>query len=124
MSETSGLTRTDLVRKTAVLQVKLLVDGLRDAVLIPVSLIAAGLGLLRGGPDMDQELNKVLEYGCESERWINLFGNHPPTGSLDSLLHEVESVIMEQYRKGRTVAEAKAAVKEAMDTPDTTNVGP
>ena len=118
--ETTVMTRGDLVRKTAILQVKLLVDGLRDAVLIPVSLIAAGLGLLRGGPDMDQEFNTVLDYGRHSEHWINLFGNHPPTGSLDALLHQLESVITEQYRKGRTVEEAKAAVKAAMDTPGET----
>ena len=118
MGEATEMTRGELVRKTAILQVKLLVDGLRDAILIPVSLIAAGLGLLRGGPDVDQEFRTVLDYGRQSEQWINLFGNHPPAGSLDSLLHRVEDIIMEQYRKGRTVEETKAAVKAAMDTPD------
>jgi len=115
MSETPANARADLIRQMVVLQLKLLVDGIRDAALIPISLIAALLGLIRGGPDIDRELNTVLDFGRQSERWINLFGNHPPAGSLDSLLQQVETVITEQYRKGRTVEEAKAAVKEAMD---------
>ena len=115
MSNTPEHARANLFRKTLILQIKLVVDGIRDAILIPVSLGAALLGLIRGGSDMDHELNIVLDYGRQSERWINLFGNHPPTGSLDTLLQQVESVITEQYKKGRSVEEAKAAVKAAMD---------
>jgi len=33
--------RAELIREAAVLQIKLLADGFRDAVLIPVSLFAA-----------------------------------------------------------------------------------
>jgi len=115
MNDAPQNARTDLIRKMVVLQLKLLVDGIRDAALIPISLIATLLGLIRGGPDIDRELNTVLDFGRQSERWINLFGNHPPAGSLDSLLNRVETVITEQYRKGRTEEEARAAVKEAMD---------
>ena len=98
--------RIDLIRETAILQVKLLVDGVRDAILIPVSIIAAVIGVLRGGPDCDREFRRVLKLGRRSERWINLFGHQPPlgkhsaTGSMDSLLDQVETVVMEQYKRG------------------------
>jgi hypothetical protein len=99
--------RIELLREAAVLQIKLLVDGLRDAVLIPVSLGAALIGLFRGGPDCSREFNRVLKMGRRSERWINLFGHHralqgdPRTGSMDSILEQVEIVVKDQYQKKR-----------------------
>jgi len=98
--------RIQLARETAILQIKLLVDGLRDAVLIPVSLVAALIGLLRGGTDCDREFRRVIKLGRRSERWINLFshqrplGGDPVTGSMDSILDQVETVVMEQYKRG------------------------
>jgi hypothetical protein len=99
--------RIELIRETAVLQLKLLVDGLRDAILIPVSLGAALIGLFRGGPDCSREFYRVLKMGRRSERWINLFGHHRPlrgdplTGSMDSILQQVEIVVKDQYQKNR-----------------------
>ena len=115
--------RITLIRETAVLQIKLLVDGLRDAVLIPVSLVAALIGLFRGGPDCNQEFNRVLKFGRRSERWINLFGHHRPlrgdplTGSMDSILEQVEIVVKDQYQKNRSATE-KTDQKEPKDSPD------
>ena len=110
MNDTDGTSRnprTELVRDAAVLQLKLLVDGLRDALLIPISLVAALLGLLRGGPDCDREFRRVIKLGRRSERWINLFGHHQPLGrshpggSMDSIIEQVESTVLQQYRQGR-----------------------
>ena len=70
--------RERLFRQAAVLQLKLVADGLRDAVLIPVSLVAAAVGLLRGGDDCDTEFRRVIDLGRRSERWINLFGHEEP----------------------------------------------
>ena len=109
------------MRETAVLQLKLLADGLRDAALIPISLLAALVGLIRGGDEPDREYRKVIKLGRRSERWINLFGHQRPlgkshpAGSLDTVLNQVEDVVMEQYKKGRTSAEARTAIREALD---------
>ena len=117
MNGASGNTRLDLLREAATLQLKLLVDGLRDAMLIPISLVAAAIGLLRGGPDCDREYRRVIKLGRRSERWINLFGHQPPLGkagpasSFDAVLDQVESTVVEQYRKGRT-ADGKDAESE------------
>ena len=72
--------RAKLIREAAVLQIKLLADGFRDAVLIPVSLFAALIGLLRGGDEPDREYRRVIKLGRRSERWINLFGHQRPLG--------------------------------------------
>jgi len=103
--------RIELIRETAVLQVKLLVDGLRDAILIPISLIAALVGVLRGGPDCNREFHRVIKLGRRSERWINLFGHQRPlkgnavTGSMDSILDQVENAVMEQYKRSKKPAQ-------------------
>lgn len=105
--------RADLFRDAAVLQLKLLTDGLRDALLIPLSLVAALIGLARGGPDCDREFRRVIKLGLRSERWINLFGHHKPlgrsgpAGSMDSIIEQVESTVLDQYRRGRKAAEAE-----------------
>lgn len=103
--------RLELIRSAAVLQIKLLVDGLRDAILIPVSLVAALIGLLRGGGDCDREFRRVIKVGRRSERWINLFGHqrplgNDPRGSMDSILDQVETAVMEKYQKNRKPSEA------------------
>lgn len=105
--------RAELVRDAATLQIKLLADGLRDALLIPLSLIAVLIGLLRGGEDCNREFRRVVKLGRRSERWINLFGHQRPlarsgpAGSMDSILHQVESIAVEQYRRGRKAGSAE-----------------
>jgi hypothetical protein len=109
------------MREAAVLQLKLVADGLRDAALIPVSLLAALVGLVRGGEDPDREYRTVIKLGRRSERWINLFGHQRPlgkahpAGSLDTVLNQVEDVVTEQYRKGRSSAETRTAIREALE---------
>jgi hypothetical protein len=113
--------RARLLRDGVVLQLKLVVDGLRDAALIPLGLLSMVLGLLRGGEDAGRELQQVIKLGRRSERWINLFGHetHPrqarPGGSLDQLLDRVEAVVMEQHSKGSNSDEARAAIKAVLD---------
>ena len=117
----SRSSRVELIRESAVLQLKLLADGLRDAALIPVSLLATLVGLVRGGDEPDREYRKVIKLGRRSERWINLFGHQRPlgkshpAGSLDTILGQVEEVVIEQYKKGRTTTETRAAIREALD---------
>ena len=120
MNSTNESHRFTLIRETATLQLKLIADGFRDAILIPVSLIAALIGLLRGGEDCDREFRRVIKLGRRSERWINLFGHQRPlsaahpAGSMDKILNQVESVVMDQYKKGRSASETRAAVRQAL----------
>jgi hypothetical protein len=113
--------RVELIREAAVLQIKLLADGFRDAVLIPVSLVAALIGLIRGGDEADREYRRVIKLGRRSERWIDLFGHQRPLGkphpadSMDTVLGQVESAIVKQYRKGQTTAEDRASDQQESD---------
>lgn len=114
MDGASRSPRTDLVREAFILQLKLLVDGLRDALLIPLSLVAALIGLARGGPDCDREFRRVVKLGRRSERWINLFGHQKPlgqsgvAGSMDSIIEQVENTVLDQYRRGGKAGDADA----------------
>jgi len=120
MNDESKSHRLELFREASILQLKLLADGFRDALLIPISIVAAGIGLIRGGEDCDQEYRRVIKLGRRSERWINLFGHQQPlgvehpAGSMDIILSQVESVVLEQYKKGKSTAETRAAVRQAM----------
>ena len=124
MSKPDYSPRMQLARDAAVLQLKLIADGFRDALLIPISLIAALIGLLRGGKDCDAEFRRVIKLGLRSERWINLFGQQRPlgfnnsVGSMDKILDQVEAVVMEQRKKGMSAEQTRAAVRKALKGKD------
>jgi hypothetical protein len=114
-----------LLRDIGVLQFKLLVDGLRDLILVPASLIAgiASLATASGGkPGM--QFYRLLHFGKQSERWINLFGaeqNSPEPiepiesfgdGNIDELVRKVETLVVDEYKRGGVTAQAK----ERLDT--------
>ena len=110
MSEQQAISRTELIKRSLIFQLKLLADGLRDAVLIPVSMIATLIGVLRGGADADREFLGVIELGRQTEQWINLFGHHEPhatAGSIDQVLEQVEKVIRKQYSQDRSASEVE-----------------
>jgi hypothetical protein len=120
MNETNSSKRSELFRNAIVFQVKLMADGFRDLVLIPVSFFAAIIGLLRGGDEPEKEFNQVIDIGRESERWINLFGNHdvPENSnmatSIDVVFTKVEDVLKQQYKADGTSKSAQAEIDEAL----------
>ena len=71
-----------------VLQLKLIADGLRDAMLIPVSLVAAVSGLLFRSEDPWLWYREVLLWGRASDHWIDLFDSYrkQPDPDFDALL--------------------------------------
>ncbi|MFQ5548697.1 MAG: hypothetical protein ACE5FV_10415 [Woeseia sp.] len=119
--------RWTLIRDVAVLQVKLVFDGLRDVLLVPVSLIAGLVSLVKGGAVPSPEFYDLLKLGRRSERWINLFGaasryHGPPTEEdrfavedIDEMVSRVESFLVDEYRKGGVTAQAKGRLDIALD---------
>lgn len=105
MNESDRNSRVKLVRESVVFQLKLMVDGFRDVVLVPVSLAATLLGLLFGGDRPDGPFRRVIEIGRKTEAWINLFGHHaydsPQNGldSLDGLLEKTEESVMASVKR-------------------------
>ena len=118
-----------LIRDVAALQVKLIVDGLRDLVLVPASLIAGIVSLARmenGKPG--PEFYKLVSVGRQSERWINLFGalrNAPPevveeshfgSSDMDEIIARMETYVVDEYRRGGVTAQAKEQFDKALGT--------
>ena len=120
MSESKTSKRGTLVRDAVVFQLKLMADGLRDLVLLPLSLIATLVGLVRGGDEPEREFVQVLRLGRRSEIWINLFGRHGTrehsnaTASIDALFDKVEETLKRQYIAAGTSARAQAEIDEAL----------
>ena len=117
-----------LIRDIAVLQVKLVVDGLRDLILVPTSLIAGIVSLAKtkdGKPGT--EFYTLVSVGRQSERWINLFGairNAPPEivearhfgdADIDEIVSRVESFVVDEYKRGGVTSQAKDRIEKAME---------
>lgn len=122
MNNTEATSRTALIRKAVTFQLKLMADGLRDLVLMPVALIATAVGLLRGGEEPEREFQQVLALGRQSELWINLFGNHEleagnnTMASMDDLFTQLEAVLKKQYKTDGTSQSAQSEIEEALHT--------
>ena len=116
-----------LIRDVGVLQVKLIVDGLRDLILVPASLIAGVVSLVRtenGTPG--PQFYQLVSVGKQSEKWINLFGalsNAPPEVAppshfgevdMDDLISRVENFVVDEYQRGGVTAQAKARLDKAL----------
>jgi hypothetical protein len=120
MDETGTSKRGDLVRTTVVFQLKLMADGFRDLVLLPVSLVATLIGLLRGGDEPEREFHQVIQIGRQSEQWINLFGNHElpdssnAAASIDSLFVKVEETLKQQYKAGGISERMQTEINKAL----------
>lgn len=114
-----GQERWTLLRDIAALQVKLIVDGMRDFILVPISLIAGLISLFRAGDPAGNEFYNLLRLGKRSEQWINLFGAAErapepaeervrfPDEDIDSLVGRVESFVRDEYRSGGVTKQAK-----------------
>lgn len=68
--------RWDMLGHLVVFQLKLILDGLRDALLIPISITAglAGFFLRRENPWL--WYTEVLRWGRATDHWIDLFDMH------------------------------------------------
>lgn len=116
-----------LIRDVALLQVKLVVDGLRDLILVPASLVAGIISIFKmrnGKPG--NEFYALVGLGKQSERWINLFGaleNAPPdiveeayfgSTDIDDIVARVESFVVDEYQRGGVTAQAKERIEKAI----------
>jgi hypothetical protein len=118
--------RMQLIRDAFVFQFKLLADGFRDLLLVPVSMAAAIVSLLKRGSKPGAEFYDLLRLGRRSEHWINLFGaaskvhgpahedDRFPGEDIDRLVSRVEAFVVEEYRSGGVTAQAKEKLDRAL----------
>lgn len=69
--------RVEVLRDVIVFQLKLVVDGLRDLLLIPSSAVI-GLYSAIVSPHPGEPFYRLLRAGHATERWIDLFGDAYP----------------------------------------------
>lgn len=124
----TGHGRGELLRDVAVFQVKVLVDGLLDVLMLPVSLAAGVFSLLHTGSRPGPEFYDVLKMGRRCERWINLFaaadrmaddgtaGAAAARGDIDDLVMRMETFIIDEYRAGGITARARSRLDAALAT--------
>lgn len=65
--------RKVVLRDLIIFQAKLFMDGLKDVVLVPVSIAAAGLDVVFPGPQPGRLFYRVLRAGERFDRWLSLF---------------------------------------------------
>lgn len=120
--ETDG--RWELIRDVVVFQVKLALDALRDFAFAPLSITAAVVDLITGGSNPGRYFYAVLALGGKTEGWINLFGAPRLEGgsqltsegpTIDSLVKQVEGLVVEQYERGGLTSSAKEAIDRSLD---------
>ena len=126
--EQPGTARWRLLRDLGVLQVKLLVDGLRDLILVPASLVAGIISIVQSvdgkpGP----QFYRLLAWGKESEIWINLFGavsNSPekieqPSGfgaqDIDDIVGRLETFVVDEVKRGGVTTQAKERLDKILN---------
>lgn len=116
-----------LIRDILVLQLKLVVDGLRDFILVPISLVVGIVSLIKSGSG-GQEFYELLRVGRRSERWINLFGAAErvygpsiddevfPADDIDEMVKRVETFMTDEYARGGVTRQAKDRLDRALNS--------
>ena len=109
------LSRLQLLTDVLVFQFKLLVDGLRDLLLSPLSILAAVIGLVLGGDRPDQYFRRVVRFGLRTEKWINLFGEHGGPGTADHLVDPLRSRVIDEARANPWLSKAGTSLNRQLD---------
>lgn len=126
--EYSSAARWRLLRDLGVLQVKLVVDGLRDIILVPASLVAGIISIVssndgKPGPQFYQ----LLAWGRQSEIWINLFGavkNSPEevgqqqsfgNKDIDDIVGRLETFVIDEVKRGGVTTQARDRLDKILD---------
>jgi len=120
--------RWTLLRDLGVLQVKLIVDGLRDLILVPASLIAGVVSIATGTDGRPgSQFYQLLAWGKQSEVWINLFGavenapeevlqpQHFANQDIDEMVGRLEKFVVDEAKRGGLTSQAKDRLDRILD---------
>ncbi len=113
--------RWQLIRDVVGFQFKLALDGLRDLVLSPLSILAGVIGLIISPDNPGKYFNRLLEFGRRTDVWINLFGaseHYDPdneTPSSDAYIKQLEAMLVAEYQRGGVVKNLKDRTDNLMN---------
>ena len=100
-----GDNRKKLIRDVLVFQGKLAMDGIRDLVLSPVSIIVAIYGIVTNPNNPSIHFQSLMQFGRKSDDFINLFGHNSHAKDRhqkpisDDYADQIEAVITKQLKK-------------------------
>jgi len=114
--DTVPQSRLQLVWDVMVFQLKLTVDGLRDVILVPVSLLAALVGLFVGGDHPAEYFERVLKFGRRTEHWINLFGRRRTTGTADEIIKPIQDRVFSEAGNRPWLRKAGTTLNRSIDS--------
>ncbi len=105
-----------LIRDVTVFQAKLFIDGIRDIILSPLSLLAALAGILSKNGEARKYYDQVMRLGERTETWIDLFHHNKsdPSG-LDRAITHLENDLRARYKQGGIAKTVKDKVDSAID---------
>lgn len=116
--------RSLVLKKGLIFQLKLGLDALRDIILSPIAIIALIIDLILSLEGKNSLFNQLMHFGRLSDQWINLFNAHcDPLSkhgennsyngghvSVDELLAQIGDIVKEQQSKGKLSDNAKAKI--------------
>ena len=115
--------RWQLIRDMLVFQAKMLIEGLRDVALVPLTLLAGAFGLLFGREQPERLFHDVLRAGHRFDTWLNLFApagkdkRAPPEAlgsgkepTIDQYFERIEQKLLEQHERGGLTRSARERV--------------
>lgn len=95
--------RKSTFKRGLIFQLKLGLDALRDLVLSPVAIVFLIMDFINNTPKEESRFSKLLQWGHESDKWINLFEQHDDTDQeqetyrkVDDLLDNIEEMVKKQ----------------------------
>jgi hypothetical protein len=118
----TGRARWVLLRDLLIFQIKLALDGMKDLIFMPISIVAAALDILVPTARPGSRFYAVLRLGERFDRWLSLFGAAQKADALDdglfgasragspTLLGRLEAIVLgreesdEEVLRGRRVA--------------------
>lgn len=102
-------------------QGKLLLDGVRDLVLSPVSIVAALIDLAVPGDDRGRRFYSVLRLGRRTEEWIDLFSaadrhdTDVPLKGIDAAVEALEAVVRDPARREEAREKARLVLQRLQE---------
>lgn len=113
--EEKATIKSHSLRRLLVFQLKLAVDALRDILLSPVSIICTIIDFFEKKHGPDSNFEKLMAFGRNTERKINLFEQHQKGEStIDSVVDRVEDVIVGEYQNKNISKKTMAAIQQAL----------
>jgi hypothetical protein len=115
--------RLNLVWDVSVFQFKLVMDGVRDLLLSPISMAAAIYGLVAGGDDPARYFRRLMRLGRRSDRFINLFGHGSGAGTSDELMDGLRDRVFTQATTNPWLNQAGTRLNAGLDRVNSNRAG-